>query len=167
MVGLIIKENGDKHHIPRRYIPRNLTKKDKKLEMKYIKKSRSLYKKGLYYRRPNIKSYSVKQSHHIDNAKKIYGIDNLSINPELSKKTGCSISSMEKILEKGKGAYYSSGSRPNQTPESWGYARLASALTGGNSSIIDYYILENGCKKNSIALKLARKTKKNKEKNKI
>ena len=86
---------------------------------------------------------------------------------EIARLTGYKKSGLDTIIEKGKGAYYSSGSRPNQTPESWGYARLASALTGGNSSIIDYYILENGCKKNSIALKLARKTKKNKEKNKI
>jgi hypothetical protein len=164
MSGLVIKEDGKKHHIPRRYIPNNLTKKDKTREMNYIKKSRSSYKKGLYYRRPNVKSFSVKQSYHIENAKKLYGIENMAINSELSKKTGCSISSMEKIVEKGKGAYYSSGSRPNQTPESWGYARLASALTGGNSSIVDYSILVDGCKKNSIALKLARKTKKNKEK---
>ena len=42
-----------------------------------------------------------------------------------------------KIIDKGKGAYYSSGSRPNQTPESWGYARLASVILGGPSRKID------------------------------
>ena len=29
------------------------------------------------------------------------------------------------------GAYYSSGSRPNQTKHSWAYARLASVLMNG------------------------------------
>jgi len=58
------------------------------------------------------------------------------------------------------GAYYSSGSRPNQTAKSWGLARLASSVTGGKSSLIDYNILLNGCKKNSKALKLATKNKK-------
>lgn len=43
----------------------------------------------------------------------------------------------EKIINKGKGAYYSSGSRPNQTPYSWGLARLASVIMGGASRNID------------------------------
>ena len=65
---------------------------------------------------------------------------------------------LEQIVNKGRGAYYSSGSRPNQTAESWGLARLASAVTGGNASIVDYHILKSGCKKTSKALKLANKT---------
>jgi hypothetical protein len=79
-------------------------------------------------------------------------------NKELSVKTGCKISALEKIVKKGEGAYYSSGSRPNQTAESWGIARLASSITGGNASIVDYHILKSGCKKTSKALKLANKT---------
>ena len=35
------------------------------------------------------------------------------------------------IISKGRGAYYSSGSRPNQTADSWAYARLASVIMGG------------------------------------
>ena len=62
------------------------------------------------------------------------------------------------IVKKGQGAYYSSGSRPNQTAHSWG-ARLASAVTGGKSSQIDYHILEKYCKKNSKALRLAKRSK--------
>ena len=75
---------------------------------------------------------------------------------ELEKKTGCSEEGLEKILSKGRGAYYSSGSRPNQTAESWAVARLASAITGGPSSAYDYHVLEEHCKKDSIALKLAK-----------
>jgi hypothetical protein len=36
-----------------------------------------------------------------------------------------------KIINKGIGAYYSSGSRPNQTGESWAYTRLASVIMNG------------------------------------
>jgi len=43
----------------------------------------------------------------------------------------------KKIIDKGMGAYYSSGSRPNQTPTSWGLARLASVILGGPSRRID------------------------------
>ena len=44
-------------------------------------------------------------------------------------------------MDKGRGAYFSSGSRPNQTPESWALARLASALMFGKSARIDKDIL--------------------------
>tara|TARA_B100000519_G_scaffold107472_1_gene93138 strand:- start:1146 stop:1553 length:408 start_codon:yes stop_codon:yes gene_type:complete len=43
----------------------------------------------------------------------------------------------KKIMDKGKGAYYSSGSRPNQTASSWAYARLASVILGGPARKID------------------------------
>ena len=39
--------------------------------------------------------------------------------------------------KKGMGAYYSGGSRPNQTPFSWGLARLASVIMGGNARKVD------------------------------
>ncbi len=48
----------------------------------------------------------------------------------------------EKIIMKGKGAYYSSGSRPNQTAYSWGLARLASVIMGGNARKVDKDIWE-------------------------
>ena len=44
---------------------------------------------------------------------------------------------IDKILSKGRGAYYSSGSRPNQTASSWAYARLASVIVGGPARKID------------------------------
>ena len=43
----------------------------------------------------------------------------------------------QKIIDKGMGAYYSSGSRPNQTPYSWGLGRLASVIMGGGARKID------------------------------
>jgi hypothetical protein len=55
---------------------------------------------------------------------------------------------------------YDERSRPNQIPQSWGYARLASAITGGKAAAGDYAILENGCSHRSKALRLARTAKK-------
>ena len=46
------------------------------------------------------------------------------------------------ILSKGRGAYFSGGSRPNQTPSSWAYARLASVIMGGNARKVDKDIWE-------------------------
>ena len=88
---------------------------------------------------------------------KIYKVDKIVVNNKLAKKTGCSKRALAKIVSKGAGAYYSSGSRPNQTAISWGRARLASSITGGKAAAVDYKILEKGCKKRSKALKKSRK----------
>ena len=144
--------------LPIRYLPFTLSKKDKTKYKNEILKSRKLYKKNNYYTRKKINSFKSKKSNHIINAKKIYNIKNISLNNnDLVKKTGCSKFGLEKIINKGRGAYFSSGSRPNQTAESWGLARLASSITGNKASVVDNSILEKYCKKNSKALKLSRK----------
>jgi len=147
-------------NIPIRYLPSNLSRKDEKKQLKMLVKSRKLYKKGEYYTRAKVKTYKNKKSDHIKNAIKIYNIDNIKPSKKLSAATGCSISSLRQIVKKGEGAYFSSGSRPNQTAQSWGLARLASSLTGGKSAAVDFKILEKGCKHNKTAYKLARKAKK-------
>jgi hypothetical protein len=148
--------------IPTRYLPKILTSTDYVKQKKNILKSRKLYKKGVYYSRPKVKSFHSKPSGHIKNAELYYNIDHILPNNELATKTKCSRKALEKIVNKGRGAYFSSGSRPNQTAESWGLARLASAVTGGPTSVIDYDILYNGCNKKSPALKMATRTCKNK-----
>ena len=69
---------------------------------------------------------------------------------------------MKDIVKKGQGAYYSSGSRPNQTAHSWGIARLASAITAGKSSVVDYHIIDRGCNHKKKAHKLATEAKRKK-----
>ena len=143
-----------------RYLPRRLTKKDRKLEGKMLMKSRRLYKKGIYYTRKQVKSFKTKPSKHLARARMIYKVDKIGATNELAKKTGCKKSALAKIINKGEGAYYSSGSRPNQTGQSWGIARLASAITSGKAAAVDYDILDKGCKLGSRALHLAKKAKK-------
>jgi len=145
--------------IPIRYLPKSLSKKDKSKQIKMLLKSKKLYKKGNFYTRNKLPSYKNKTSNHILNARKIYGINKITPNKKLSLKTGCSLSALNKIVQKGEGAYYSSGSRPNQTPQSWGLARLASSITGGKASAVDYDILSEGCNHNGKAFKLAIKSK--------
>lgn len=146
-------------NVPQRYVPKKLSKKDKKKQKKELKKSRKAYKKGKYYTRKKVKSFKSKVSPHILNARKMYKIKNISPNKELAKKTKCSISGLRQIVKKGQGAYYSSGSRPNQSGHSWGRARLASSITGGKAAAVDFHILEKTCKKGSKALKLAKNVK--------
>ena len=93
------------------------------------------------------------------NARRIYNIKNITPNKELSIKTGCSISALNEIVKKGEGAYFSSGSRPNQTPQSWGLARLASSLTSGKAAAVDYDIIKKGCNHKKRAFILANKSR--------
>ena len=90
----------------------------------------------------------------------IYKIDNIAPSKELALKTGCSLDALNQIVRKGEGAYFSSGSRPNQTAQSWGIARLASSITGGKAAAVDYNILEQGCNHSKKAFVLAQKSRK-------
>ena len=146
-------------NVPIRYIPKNLTQKDKQKQAAMLRKSRSLYKKHKYYTRKSVSSFHSKPSNHIENAKRIYRVKKVVPNKELSVKTGCSISALRRIVRKGEGAYFSSGSRPNQTARSWGLARLASSITGGKAAAVDYNIIDTGCDHNKKAFRLANRSK--------
>jgi DNA-binding Xre family transcriptional regulator len=145
---------------PVRYLPTSLTKKDKQKQIKMLMKSKKLYRtKNQYYTRKPLASYKNKTSKHILKARKIYNIQNLTPSKELAQKTGCSLSALNKIVKKGQGAYFSSCSRPNQTSQSWGIARLASSITAGKAAAVDYGILEAGCDHKKKAFILASKSR--------
>ena len=145
--------------IPIRYVPNKLTKADKQKQISMLLKSKKLYKKHEYYTRKPIASYKNKTSQHVINARKIYNIENVMPNKELSLKTGCTIAALKEIVKRGEGAYYSSGSRPNQTAQSWGLARLASSITGGKAAAVDYSILDKGCNHKGKAFVFANKSR--------
>jgi len=145
---------------PVRYLPKSLSKRDKKEQIKMLLTSKKMYKKHKYYTRKGVSSYKNKKSSHLLDAYRIYNVKNITPNKELSLKTGCSINALKQIVKKGEGAYYSSGSRPNQTAQSWGLARLASSLTSGKSAAVDYDIIKKGCRHNGKAFILANKSKK-------
>ena len=144
----------------KRYLPDTLSQGDKTRQRKELIKSRKLYKHHKYYTRKSVKSFRSKPSKHLSRARKIYGIDHIKPTRELSKRTGCSLKGLRQIVRKGEGAYYSSGSRPNQTPQSWGNARLASSITGGNASAVDFHIIDTECAHGKTAYRLAQKPRK-------
>ena len=147
-------------NIAKKYLPTKLTKHDRTKQAAMLTKSQKLYKKGKYFTRKAVASYKSKPSSHVTDAKRLYGVENIGATNELAHATGCSKEALGEIVRKGEGAYFSSGSRPNQTAQSWGLARLASSITSGKSAAVDYSILEKGCKKNSKALRLAKLAKK-------
>ena len=144
---------------PVRYLPSSLTKKDRKRQAAMLRKSRRSYKQGKFFTRKPVASFHSHVSPHVVKAMRQYGVKKIVPNAELARKMGCSISALKAIVRKGEGAYYSSGSRPNQTGRSWGLARLASALTAGKAAAVDYGILERGCKPGSKGLRSAKAAK--------
>ena len=129
------------------YIPKSLSEADKKKQKKQLEKSRQDYKKGKYTEREDLKSFKERPSSYVKEVKKKTGLpmnfdklaDKLTRTDKREKQL---LKGFEEIYQKGKGAYYSSGSRPNQTPESWGKSRLASVLVGGPSRKIDKAIVK-------------------------
>ena len=156
----VMKTKSNRKPITLRYLPKRLTYKDKQKQYNMLQKSRRLYKQHKYYTRKPVKSFHSKTSKYIIKARKMYNVDTIGATEEMVKKTGCSKKALEKIINKGEGAYFSSGSRPNQTAQSWGIARLASALTSGKAGAVDYNILMDGCKKGSKGYKMAQQSRK-------
>jgi hypothetical protein len=140
------------------YIPTNLSKTDQLKQQKMLAQSRKKYKQQIYVSRKRLRSFVSKPSRHIRTAKRMYHVESIAPNKELANATGCPISVLEQIVNKGEGAYYSSGSRPNQTAQSWAYARLASAVTGGKASVVDYALISK-CDPSKKAYQLATKRK--------
>ena len=137
------------------YIPSTLTPSDQRKQRKMIKNSRNLYKKKVFYTRKKVKSYVSLPSLHIKRATTMYGVP-IRPSQALARASGCPLSVLRAIVKKGEGAYYSSGSRPNQTAQSWAYARLASALTGGKSARVDYHLVKQ-CNPTKKAYQLAQR----------
>jgi hypothetical protein len=145
--------------VPIRYVPSTLSNKDRSAQIRMLNLSKRLYKKHRYFTRRQLPSYHNRTSKHILHARRLYGVDKVVPNKQLASATGCSVAAMKKIVNKGAGAYFSSGSRPNQTAQSWGIARLASSLTGGKSAAVDYDILYRGCDHTKRAFRLANQSR--------
>ena len=109
-----------------KYLPKSLTPSDRKKQLKSIQAGTD---------RPKLKSYKSKRSSHAVNFENKYKTKITDIN--FVKKNIIRKEGIDKILSKGRGAYYSSGSRPNQTPDSWAYSRLASVIMNGKARKVD------------------------------
>tara|TARA_R110001632_G_scaffold227862_1_gene362680 strand:+ start:3271 stop:3675 length:405 start_codon:yes stop_codon:yes gene_type:complete len=119
-----ITYKGESRNVPETYV-KGLTGEDRKKQIKSIFEGK---------KRPKT-DFKSKRSSWVEKFEKKYGTkisDKEYINKNIITKTG-----QNKIINKGAGAFYSSGSRPGQTPTSWGLARLASVILGGPARKID------------------------------
>ncbi len=113
--------------INKKYVPKSLSAEDKKKQIKSIIEGKPRPKTA-------VKS---KRSSFVISFEKRHGfkITDKRVAKELISQEG-----IDQILNKGKGAYFSAGSRPNTTPQQWAYARLASVLVGGPARKVDQKI---------------------------
>tara|TARA_R100000773_G_scaffold10342_1_gene9602 strand:- start:676 stop:1086 length:411 start_codon:yes stop_codon:yes gene_type:complete len=121
-----IGKGKEKRKVPRTYVPRGLTKEDRKKQVDSILKGKP---------RPKVESFKSKRSKHVVAFEKKYGTkitDKQFIYKNIITKKGVDL-----ILDRGRAAFFSSGSRPNQTPASWSNARLASVIMGGAARRVD------------------------------
>lgn len=115
-----------KSGLPKKYVPASLSAEDRKKQIKSIKEKKS---------RPKVESFKSKRSSFTERFEKKYGykISELDkISKEIIKRKGIDL-----IISKGMAAYYNTGSRPNQTPQSWSLARLASVILNGPARKVD------------------------------
>ena len=120
-----VKYNGKKYNIQKKYLG-NLKGKDLQKQIKSIVEKKD---------RPKINTKSNTKSKYVIQFTKKY--DQAITNKSFISKNIISNTGIDKILNKGRGAYYSSGSRPNQSSSSWAYARLASVIMNGPARKVD------------------------------
>jgi len=124
---VVIRYKGETRDVPAQYL-KGLKGEDRKKQIK------SIFEGTI---RPTTKAPSKRSSYVIRFEKKY----NTKItNEDFIHKNIITRTGQKKIMDKAKGAYFSGGSRPNQTPESWAFARLASVIVGGPARKVDIKI---------------------------
>ena len=129
--------------LPKKYVS-GLTPEQKEKQIKEIEKSKDVYKKTGIVRVREKVSDDKKRSPHVIKYEKTYGYPITDI---AKVKKEFPDTDIDMIIKKGIGAYATAGSRPNQTPQSWAYARLASVLTGGKAMLVDNKLIGEKDKK--------------------
>ena len=125
-----------------KYVPKSLSPEDRKKQIKSIKEGTD---------RPKVDSFKSKRSGWAKKFEDKYGYkisETSKITKSIISKKG-----IDEILKKGRAAYYTGGSRPNQTSTSWARARLASVLMKGPALKIDKDIVAKYAKDESLKKK--------------
>lgn len=117
--------------LPSTYVPTSLSRRDRKRHLASICKGTD---------RPKVASAPSRPSKWTLAARAYFG-ERPSLR-RIADQTGAPLAGLNAVLRKGRGAYYSSGSRPNQTQASWARARLYSVLFGGAARRTDQAIVD-------------------------
>jgi len=121
-----ITYKGETRNIPKRYLPDSLSATERKKQIKSIFEGKD---------RPKVDKKERKSSWTVQFNKKygeeLKGMKGGKSKKNIAKVSGIPVGAINEIFKKGEGAYYSSGSRPNQTASSWAYARVYAYIMGG------------------------------------
>jgi len=120
-----ITYKGETRNVPASYL-KDLKGADRKKQIKSFFEGKE---------RPETKVKEKKSTWTTQFSKK-YGDELDTMKGKRSKKniaevTGIPLKAVNEVYKKGEGAYYSSGSRPNQSPQSWARGRLYAYIMGG------------------------------------
>lgn len=123
-----IEYKGETKKLPKKYVS-NLKGKEKKAQVKAIMEKTS--KPRPKTSAPTRKStWTVKfNKEYGEKLDKMKGGRNKR---NIAKVTGIPFKAIDEVFRKGEGAYKSSGSRPNQTSQSWAYGRLYGYIMGNS-----------------------------------
>jgi hypothetical protein len=103
----------------RKYVPKSLSPEQKRLQIRSIIKG---------VKRPTIKDRPQRRSKWTILAHNYFGY--APSLDDLATELGVPTKALEEIKKKGEGAYFTSGSRPNVSPEAWGIARVYAVAFG-------------------------------------
>jgi hypothetical protein len=126
--------------IPKRYVPKSLTIPELKSQLKSIEDKTD---------RPAVSSAKPRRSKWTQKAHEYF--DGKTSVPEMAEQLSRGdatrkkqlITGFKRIIKKGEGAYYSSGSRPGVSATQWGIARLYAVLFGSKPArAVDKDIIE-------------------------
>jgi hypothetical protein len=121
-----ITYKGETRNIPKRYLPDTLKGKDREKQIKSIFEEKDRPKTKVKERKSSwTTAFDKKYGKELD------GMKGKRSKRNIAKITGIPFKAVDEVYKKGEGAYYSSGSRPNQTAASWARGRLYAYIMGG------------------------------------
>ena len=124
----------------KKYVPKNLSKKEKTKQRKILKERKAKAKKGVFVEK-KLNKKKTKESSFTTRFKNKYKLKSYSLS-SIAKATGIPLKALQEVKKKGMGAYYSAGSRPNTTAIQWAMARVYSYILGGGARRVDKAITE-------------------------
>ena len=126
-----ITYKGETRNIPKRYLS-NLKGKEREAQIKSIFEGKDRPKTSAPQRRSTwTVKFDKKYGEELDKMKGGKSKKNIA------KVTGIPFKAIDEVFKKGEAAYRTGGSRPNQTAQSWAYARVYSYILGGNARKVD------------------------------
>ena len=145
-----ITYKGETRDIPKRYLPDTLSATDKRKQIKSIFEKTNRPKVDVKKKRSKWTiSFDTEYGKAIDKMK------GGRTKRNIAKVSGYKLSGLKTIKKKGEGAFYSSGSRPNQSATSWALGRTYAYIMGGKAV---RKIDNNITKKYSVKFKIKTKT---------